>query len=196
MSLIPAFEIGLWNAWIFMVLLLAAGTVLPSLIDKEKTEKRVEGEPKWSELNKTTKTVFVITHIMIMPFTLIYSIFLPLKLGTLWFYAGLPICLLALVMGLMFGISFATAPLVEPISKGIFAISRHPGYFGFFLGCVGIGIACASWVFLLCALVWIVSWHFGVVEEERILLEKYGDAYREYMNRTPRWIGFPKTKVS
>jgi protein-S-isoprenylcysteine O-methyltransferase Ste14 len=193
MSLIPAFEIGLWNAWIFMVIVLAV-TMVPLLIDKEKMEKRMEGEPTWSELSKTAKIVLVITHIMIMPFTFVYSIFLPLKLGTLWFYAGLPICLLALVMGLMFGLSFATAPLGKPISKGVYAISRHPGYFSFFLVCVGIGIACASWVFLLCALVWIVSWHFGVVEEERILLERYGDAYREYMNRTPRWIGFPKTK--
>ena len=193
MSLIPAFEIGLWNAWIFMVLLFAAGFV-PLYIDNEKTEKRVEGEPTGSELNKTLKIAHVITHILILPFTLIYSIFLPLKLGTFWFYVGLPIYLLGLVMALMFSISFATAPLGEPISKGVFAISRHPSYFGFFLGLVGIGIACASWVFLLCALVWIVSWHFGVVEEEHILLEKYGDAYREYMNRTPRWIGLPKSR--
>jgi protein-S-isoprenylcysteine O-methyltransferase Ste14 len=129
-----------------------------------------------------------------MPFTLIYSMFLPLKLGALWFFAGLPIYLLPLVMVLMCTISFSTASLGEPLSKGVYAISRHPGYFGFFLGFVGIGIACASWVFLLCALVWIVSWHFGVVEEERILLDKYGDAYKEYMNRTPRWIGIPKSR--
>jgi len=24
--------------------------------------------------------------------------------------------------------------------------------------------------------------------EERMCIEKYGDAYREYMERTPRWI--------
>ncbi len=78
MSFIPAFEIGLWNAWIFMVLLLAAGT-LPLYIDNEKTEKRSEGEPTWSELNKTIKMAHIITHLMIMPFTLIYRIFLPLK---------------------------------------------------------------------------------------------------------------------
>jgi protein-S-isoprenylcysteine O-methyltransferase Ste14 len=193
MSWLPAFEIGLWNAWILMVLLLAAGTV-PLYIDNEKTEKRCEGEPTGSELTKTTRIVHVITHIIIMPFTLIYSIFLPLKLGTFWFFAGLPIFLFALVMTLMFSISFSTAPLGEPISKGVFAISRHPGYFGFFLGCTGIGIACASWVFLACGLVWIVSWNFGVIEEERILIERYGDVYREYMYRTPRWIGFSKTK--
>jgi protein-S-isoprenylcysteine O-methyltransferase Ste14 len=194
MSFIPAFEIGLWNAWIFMVLLLAASIGLYLLIDKEIADKRVEGEPTGSELNKTSKIVNVITHIIIMPFTLIYSIFLPLELGTWWFFAGLTIFLLALIMVLMSSISFSTAPLGEPLSNGVYAISRHPLYFGFFLGYVGTGIACASWVFLLCALVWIVSWYFGVIEEERLLLEMYGDAYREYMNRTPRWIGFSRTK--
>lgn len=78
--------------------------------------------------------------------------------------------------------------------KGIYAISRHPAYLGFFLAYAGIGIACASWVFLLCALVWIGSWHFGVVAEERMLLEKHGDAYRHYMDRTPRWIGLPRSE--
>jgi protein-S-isoprenylcysteine O-methyltransferase Ste14 len=193
MSLVPAFEIGLWNAWVFMVLLLATTTALPLLMDKEKKmDKRVEGEPTWGEQNKTAKVSLVITHMVIMPFTLLYSVFLPLKLGTLWFVVGLPICLFGLAMGLMFSISFMTAPLGEPITTGVYAISRNPGYLAFFLVCVGIGIAYASWVFLLCALVWIVTWHFGVVEEERVLLKRYGDAYREYMNRTPRWIGFPK----
>jgi protein-S-isoprenylcysteine O-methyltransferase Ste14 len=33
----------------------------------------------------------------------------------------------------------------------------------------------------------------GVIDEERFLLEKYGDAYREYIEQTPRWIGVPKS---
>ena len=193
MSLTPAFKIGLSNAWVFMVLLFSAGFT-SHYIDKEKTKKRMEGEPTGSELEKATKIANVIAQFIILPFTLIYSIFLPLKLGTWWFFAGLPIYVLGLVMVLMYGISFSTAPLGEPISKGVYAISRHPAYFGSFLGYVGVGIACASWVFLLCALVWIVSCHFGAIEEERFLHEKYGDAYREYVNRTPRWIGFSKTK--
>jgi protein-S-isoprenylcysteine O-methyltransferase Ste14 len=127
-----------------------------------------------------------------MPFTLIFSIFVPIKVGTWWFYSGLLIYVLGLVMVLMFSISFGTAPLGEPLSKGVYAISRHPLYLGFFLAYAGTGIACASWVFLLCAIVWIVSWYFGVIEEERLLLEKYGEVYQQYMNRTPRWIGLPK----
>lgn len=189
MSLVPVFEIGIWNAWILTVVLYAAAFV-PLSMNSEIAEKRMEGEPKGSKQSKVARIVHVITHVIIMPFTFLYSIFLPLQLGTWWFYAGLLSYLLGLVTVLLVSISFSSAPLDEPLSQGIYAISRHPQYLGFFLAFAGIGIACASWVFLLCALVWIVAWRFGVVEEERILSEKYGESYRRYMDRTPRWIGF------
>ena len=32
-----------------------------------------------------------------------------------------------------------------------------------------------------------------VIAEERGCLTTYGDEYREYLNRTPRWIGMPKS---
>jgi protein-S-isoprenylcysteine O-methyltransferase Ste14 len=97
-------------------------------------------------------------------------------------------------MGFMAGIAFATAPLDEPITRGVYRISRHPMYFSGFLLHLGIAIACASWIFLVCAMVWIVSMHFGAVPEERELLEKYGDAYQKYMDSTPRWVGILKSE--
>ena len=193
MSLIPEFELGLWNAWIITVLFYVA-SLTPLQIGKGKANKRGEGEPALSEVSKTQRIAILITHAVILPFTIGYSIFLPMKLGTGWFYVGILLCILGTVVSFMAGVAFATAPLEEPMTRGIYSISRNPMYFGVFLMYVGIGIACASWVFLLCAVVWIVSWHFGVPEEERILLEKYGDAYRKYMNRTPRWIGTPKSE--
>ena len=197
MSLIPEFVLGLWNAWIITVVgfLTMGGGLFPMfLINNETMKKRIGESLTWSEFSKTQKVVTVVTHLLIMPFTIVYSIFLPLKLGTVWFYVGIPICLLALVMGIMAGVAFATAPLDEPINKGVYRISRHPMYFAGFLEYVGIGIACASWVFVLCAGVWIITWNIGVIEEERICLKMYGDSYREYLNRTPRWIGIPKSE--
>jgi len=193
MSLVPEFELGLWNAWTITVLFYVA-TLTPLQIGKKKANQRGKGEPAWSEVSKTHRIAILITHAVILPFTIGYSIFLPLKLGTEWFYVGLLISILGTVMEFMAGVSFATAPLDKPITTGVYSISRNPIYFGVFLMYIGISIACASWVFLLCAVVWLVSWHFGVPEEERILLEKYGSAYREYMNRTPRWIGIPKSE--
>ncbi len=123
-----------------------------------------------------------------------YSIFLPLKLGTVWFYVGLPICFLSLVIGFITIVSFTTTPIDELVTKGAYRISRNPAGLSSFLMEVGIGIACASWIYLLYAIVDIILGHILVGAEERFLLEKYGDAYREYKNRTPRWIGIPKSK--
>jgi len=85
-------------------------------------------------------------------------------------------------------------PLDRPATEGLYRISRNPIYLGAFLEFIGIGIACASWLFLLLIAILITLQHISVASEERWCLEKYGDAYREYMNRTPKWIGIPKSE--
>ena len=124
----------------------------------------------------------------------VYSVFVPLKLGTGWFYTGLPIYLVGMIFVTMTILSFSTAPVDKPVTRGVFRLSRNPMYFGWFLVYIGMGIACASWIFLLVGLAVIVMNHLLIPAEERICLEMYGSAYREYMERTPKWIGIPKSK--
>ena len=59
----------------------------------------------------------------------------------------------------------------------------------------GVGIATASWVFLLLSVLYVIVLLLWVDAEERHCLKFYGAAYREYMDRTPRWIGIPKSNV-
>jgi protein-S-isoprenylcysteine O-methyltransferase Ste14 len=33
-----------------------------------------------------------------------------------------------------------------------------------------------------------------VLSEEKANVEKFGEEYTEYMKRTPRWVGVPKSK--
>jgi protein-S-isoprenylcysteine O-methyltransferase Ste14 len=54
-------------------------------------------------------------------------------------------------------------------------------------------IASASWLFLLLSAILIVISHFLAITEESATAKKFGDAYREYMNKTPRWLGIPKS---
>jgi protein-S-isoprenylcysteine O-methyltransferase Ste14 len=96
-------------------------------------------------------------------------------------------------MNLVAGINIAKTLLDKgPITRGVYRFSRHPAYFGGFLFFLGVGIASASWVVILFALAWMVIWIKVIPAEESSLLEKYGDSYRKYINRTPRWIGIPK----
>jgi protein-S-isoprenylcysteine O-methyltransferase Ste14 len=191
MSLIPAFEIGVWNAWILQVLFFLT-LIVPNCLMSKEAKKRMKRATEFVPLDRTRKILAYSTHVLIMPFTVLYSIFLPLEMGTVWLYIGLFIFALALVMTVMTSINFTTTLLDEPVTKGVYRISRHPIYLSGFLLYIGIGIATASWVILLYAILWIVLFHIVLPFEEHFLLEKYGDSYREYMNKTPRWIGFQK----
>jgi protein-S-isoprenylcysteine O-methyltransferase Ste14 len=47
-------------------------------------------------------------------------------------------------------------------------------------------------VYLLLALVLLILLNENLSAEERYCLYRYGDSYRQYKNKTPRWIGIPK----
>jgi len=187
MSLIPAFEIGLWNAWI-LTFYHFVPLVLLTLIYKGTFKRTSSAVP----LNKTERKIHILME-TISALALIYSIFIPLRLGTTWFYIGLPICSLGLIMHTIASVNFATTPLRQPITKGLYRYSRHPMYLIFFLTFIGVSIASASWLFLLFSILVIVLMPPLVIPEEQDCIKKYGDAYREYMNKTPRWIGIPKS---
>ena len=187
MQLIPVFEIGILNAWIFA----ACFFLLPYLImpiNKEASKKG--GNPP--DINRREKIIGYIATIIIY-IAYLYSIFLPFKLETAWFYIGLPIFLIAVVILVTAGINFITTPIDRPVTKGIYGYSRHPLYLSNLLAFIGIGIATASWIILLAAIIFLILVNIVVNSEERYCKEKYGDIYKEYLNRTPRWIGIPKS---
>jgi len=123
----------------------------------------------------------------------IYSIFLPLQLGTLWFYIGLPFFLIGLVILTAATVNFATVPTEKPATKGAYYFSRHPLYLSMIIIYIGIGIASASWVFILLGIANILWIRTEAIVEERYCLERYDKDYRVYINKTPRWIGIPQS---
>jgi len=188
MSLIPAFELGLWNAWIFMV-----PTLLLTLYFLRLANEKGAASPTTVRLSKTKMTFALLSKFIYFP-AVIYTIFLPLKLGTIWFYVGLPITLIGLVAKGYALVNWANTPAGKPVTRGLYRYSRHPLYVTDVLLLLGVSIASVSWVFLLFPLIIGVGAVYFIKIEEAGCLGQYGAAYREYMNRTPRWIGIPKSK--
>lgn len=79
----------------------------------------------------------------------------------------------------------STALVVE----GPYHLTRNPIYIGFVLAYFGLAVMLTSvWVLLLLIPVLIVLQR-GVVEREEIYLERqFGEAYRKYKARVPRWL--------
>ena len=158
--------------------------------------KKTKGDPAESWRLSKTKMAFCAFSKLIYFAAVAYSVFLPLKLGTIWFYAGLPITVVGLVGSIVVLVNWANTPAGKPVTRGIYRYSRHPQYVTGVLLLLGVSIVSASWVFLLLTIIFGVgvTRPYSVKVEEAQCLGHFGVAYREYMNRTPRWIGIPKSE--
>jgi protein-S-isoprenylcysteine O-methyltransferase Ste14 len=189
MTLVPAFEIGVWNAWIFVIPML-----IISLSDMRVTAARESKQSGNFELTgKEKRIVNAVFLPMIVSF--IYAVCLPLRLGTAWLYSGVVVYLFGVAFSIVAVLNFATSPKDKVITKGVYSISRNPMYIGLILMQIGLGIICSSWLYLLLTLVLLILLNENLSAEERYCLYRYGDSYREYRNKTPRWIGIPKAET-
>ena len=188
MSLIPAFEIGIWNAWIFMIWTIVT-PILSSFINKDKG---VSKKLRTSVPMKYEKTLNAMSMGAVI-FGFLYSIFLPVKFNSIWFYIGLLIFLFGFIFNLSVLIAIRDAELDKPFTNGPYKYSRHPLYFALFLIIISISIMSSSWLFLLIAIICGIHLILVAPVEEEYCLKKYGPVYKEYIERTPRWIGLPKS---
>jgi len=188
MSFIPAFEIGIWNAWIFMIWTIVT-PILSSFIIKEKKVLKIL---RTSAPMKYEKVLNVISMSVVI-FGFLYSIFLPLKFNAIWFYIGLLIFLFGFIFDSSVLITLRDAKLDKPFTNGPYKYSRHPLYFALFVIIISISIMSLSWVFLIIAIICGIHLILVAPVEEEYCLKKYGKIYQEYIERTPRWIGIPKS---
>jgi protein-S-isoprenylcysteine O-methyltransferase Ste14 len=80
-------------------------------------------------------------------------------------------------------------PSTALVTTGPYRYTRNPIYIGFVLAYFGFAIVLTSmWVLLLLIPVLAVMQRGVVVPEEAYLARKFGDAYRKYQARVPRWL--------
>jgi protein-S-isoprenylcysteine O-methyltransferase Ste14 len=190
MSWFPGLGIGLWNAWLLVIHPLLFPLIMAAM------QQAGIGD-MWKKMGEVPyendeQRAFMIS-IMLMLLLVAYSVFLPLRLGTRWFFAGFAMYLVGLVLYLAAVAHIATTPVGQPWTRGIYRFSRHPMTISSLLAWAGASIASGSWILLLLSVVATVLQRAEADAEERGCLETYGDEYREYLNRTPRWIGLPKS---
>src|SRR5664280_433279 len=81
-------------------------------------------------------------------------------------------------------------PSLALVTDGIFGWLRNPMYVGATMFLAGLSILLASDWMLVMTIIFVPVIHFGVVKrEERYLEAKFGDAYRQYKARVPRYGG-------
>jgi len=83
-----------------------------------------------------------------------------------------------------------TGAVRRVVTSGIYRVSRNPMYLGFVLALTGWGLWLANAPALL-GVPLLVAYlnRFQIAPEERLLRQRFGAGYEEYLARVRRWIG-------
>lgn len=110
--------------------------------------------------------------------------------------AGGALCAAAIALALLAVGRFGAAktpvnpyhPPTALVTTGVFAHARNPMYVSFYVLSLGLAIAFAADGLVLTTLILAVTIHYGVVvREEKFLEKKFGDEYRRYKAKVPRY---------
>jgi protein-S-isoprenylcysteine O-methyltransferase Ste14 len=72
------------------------------------------------------------------------------------------------------------------VDSGVYGIVRHPQYLAGVLISVAVPMISQHWLVVLLGLIGAPIYYFSTFDEEQGCIEKFGDAYRQYMERVPR----------
>jgi protein-S-isoprenylcysteine O-methyltransferase Ste14 len=185
MEIFPRLEIGLFNGWILLVIeFIIQGSLL--LAFPKDVVSRLFERSGWNKKQR----FFTVLGKLFSLICLILIVLTSLKVNTWIFIAGLLLYVIGIV-GLVFAmINFKNTPLIQPVTRGIYRFSRHPQIVSLFFVFLGICLTINSWPALFALLLSKLFQHFGILAEEEVCLKQYGEPYRIFMERVPRYFFF------
>jgi protein-S-isoprenylcysteine O-methyltransferase Ste14 len=185
MELFPVLSLGWLNGWIALALLVLTDAIL-FLSFPKPVVARLWDRSGWNR----KQTVFTVLGKLVSLGGLVLIVFTPLKIGTPVFFLGAALVAAGLV-GLIQSLSdFRNTPPDQPVTRGIYRVSRHPQIASAGLILLGASIAIGSWAAVILWALGHLFGHWGILAEEEICLEQYGESYRQYRKRVPRYFLF------
>ena len=185
MDPVPALEIGLLNGWLLIALLYLAYGVLLLVLPKDVVTRLYDKSGR----TKRQKAIIYAGGLLASAL-FILLIFTPLKFGSNVFILGILIYALGLMGFVIALFNFKNTPHDQPATKGLYRISRNPQQVMFFITFIGACVAVGSWLALLIQIVSSLFLHTRILAEEKVCIEQYGDSFREYMKKVPRYFLF------
>jgi protein-S-isoprenylcysteine O-methyltransferase Ste14 len=137
----------------------------------------------WRRWVRLAGTVAAIVFVVTM-------FFARLQTGTPWFYVGLAIYVLGLVLVMVSLREFRTTPVDRPVMTGVYHVTRNPQWIGLALVYLGATFAVATWFHLALWAVIVLTYHLQILLEEELCLRSYGDEYAVYLKQVHRYVRF------
>ncbi len=141
------------------------------------------GMPAGVKLVRLLGQVAMVACIGMMVFTPLMPGALVFLVGVLVYAAGYGIVMVALH-------HFKHTPADQAVVTGPYRFSRNPQWVGLVLVLAGAATMTGVWLYLGIILVVAIIYHLQILAEEKVCLEQYGDSFRAYMAKIPRYFWF------
>jgi protein-S-isoprenylcysteine O-methyltransferase Ste14 len=184
---LPDFKIGLLNGWLPLMLYFA-GLLLALVSFSGQARARLFEDPKYG-MPASVKLVRLLGQAAMFAY-IGMMVFTPLKLSPLVFPVGVLIYVAGYGSVMIALHHFKHTPADQVVVTGPYRLSRNPQWVGLFLVSAGAAIMAGVWLYLGIILVVAIIYHLQIVAEEKACLEQYGDSFRAYMAKIPRYFWF------
>ena len=185
MELIPQLGIGWLNGWIPIGLICVTEGICFAAFPKDVVA-RLFDRSGWGK----TQVLFTVIGKLFSLACLVLLVLTPLRIGSSVFAIGTILFASGLAGLIAALLDFKNTPPDQPVTGGLYRISRHPQLFAVFIAFLGACISIGSWLALLMPVISRGLQHCGLLAEEEACLKQYGDTYRAYMERVPRYFLF------
>jgi protein-S-isoprenylcysteine O-methyltransferase Ste14 len=187
MTLLPTFQTGILNGWIPLFIYFIGLILSTSMYSNEARtwlfNNTKDDQKHFFMFIRLFGQLAAVAYILMMVFT-------PLRSGTPVFFAGATVYFIGFVLEMIALYYFRKTPAGQPVVKGPYRVSRNPQWLGLFLVLLGSAIAAGIWAYIGIVIMVGIIYHRQILDEETACIQKYGDSYREYMKRIPRYFLF------
>jgi len=183
MEIFPDLELGLFNGWLLAAIFYLIFGILLVFLPKRVVARLYDRSGR-----RDSGVVRRALGLLLFLAWLLLVILTPLRHGALVLAVGLAFYACGLTGFMVALFNYANTPADQPATAGLYRISRHPQQFMISVSFLGISIAIGSWIALILIGIAIVAAHNKVLAEEEACLQMYGESYRDYRERAPRYF--------
>jgi protein-S-isoprenylcysteine O-methyltransferase Ste14 len=185
MDFFPTLELSFTSGWLLLIWLYITQPIVLLVVPKDVRTRLLDR-------STFTRSQWILTGISKFLVIIVQFIILltPLKLGSLEFVLGTFLFIFGIIGEVSAVFSFTKTPLNEPVTRGLYKISRNPQETMLTVALFGACIAVGSWFLVLIFGLSRIFNHFQIIAQEQACLQEYGKSYQNYMEKVPRYFLF------
>ena len=107
---------------------------------------------------------------------------------SLYFYGGVICYCIGIILCMIATMNFAFPNAEGLNTNGLYYFSRNPMYIAYFVYFLGTCLLTQSGILFAILMCFQISAHWIILSEERWCIEKFGDSYKEYRTKVPRYL--------